>query len=100
MRLPVSFNEVDYHSDISFIQTECTFQIEQIEKDANISIDFGELYKVRTNDIYKGDYTVIPRVYPQVLFTNDKLMTDDVAISVIPLAKTKNLSNGYTVTIG
>ena len=89
MRLPVSFNEVDYHSDISFIQTECVF-----------NTDFGEVVLVKTDEVYDGDYNVIPRVYQQTLETKDKVMLDDVTVEIIPLAKTKNLSNGYTVTIG
>lgn len=89
MKLCISFNEVDFCSSINFIQTECTF-----------NTDFGEVILVETNDVYDGDYNVIPRVYQQTLETRDKVMIDNVTIEIIPLAKTKNLSNGYTVTIG
>ena len=89
MKLKVDFSEVDFHSTINFIQTECTF-----------NTDFGEIFLVKTEDVYEGDYNVIPRVYQQILDTKDKVMLDDVTVEIIPLAKTINLSNGYTVTIG
>ena len=89
MRLAVNFNEIDTELDAFFIQTGCTFHA-----------DFGEIVVVRNDEVYTGDYDVIPRVYEQILYTKDKLMTDDVTVEVIPLTKTLNLSNGYTVTIG
>ena len=89
MKLKVDFEEVDAELNVQFIQTGCTF-----------NIDFGEVVFVRTDEIYEGDYDVIPRVYQQVLPTKDKLMIDDVTIEIIPLEKTLNISNGYTATIG
>ena len=89
MKLAVNFNEVDSYIITRFIQTECTFKT-----------NFGEIFLVKTDDIYDGDYNVTPRVYQQILETKDKLMIDDVLINVIPMAKVINLSNGYTVTIG
>ena len=89
MKLKVSFDENDSALDIRFIQTECTFHT-----------DFGEVMLVKTDDVYQGDYNVIPRVYQQVLETKDKVMNDDVTVEIIPLAAVINLSDGYTVTIG
>lgn len=89
MKLTVSFSEVDSFIAARFIQTKCTF-----------NTNFGEIFQIRTDDKYEGSYNVIPRVYQQTLETRDKLMLDDVIVEVIPLAKTINLSNGYTVTIG
>lgn len=89
MKLKVSFNEIDSTISTRFIQTECTF-----------NTNFGEVFQIRTDDKYEGSYNVIPRVYQQTLETRDKLMLDDVTVEIIPLAKTINLSNGYTVTIG
>ena len=89
MRLAVDFDEVDTVLDAFFIQTECTF-----------NADFGEIFFINTDVTYEGPYDVIPRVYQQILETKDKLMTDDVTVEIIPLAKTLNQSNGYTVTIG
>ena len=89
MRLIVNFDEVDSYIATHFIQTECTFKT-----------NFGEIFLVKTDDIYNGDYNVIPRVYQQVLATKDKVMLNDVAVENIPLSRVINLSNGYTVTIG
>ena len=89
MRLAVDFNEVDSELNVCFIQTTCTF-------DAT----FGEVFFVKIDDVYEGPYDVIPRVYQQILETKDKVMNDDVTVEIIPLTKTLNHSNGYTVTIG
>lgn len=89
MKLKVSFNEVDSYISTKFIQTKCTF-----------NTNFGEIFQIRTDDKYEGDYNVIPRVYQQTLETKDKLMLDDVTVEIIPLSRVINLSNGYTVTIG
>ena len=89
MKLKVSFNEVDSYISAKFIQTKCTF-----------NTNFGEIFQIRTDDKYEGDYNVIPRVYQQTLETKDKLMLDDVTVEIIPLSRVINLSNGYTVTIG
>lgn len=89
MKLHIDFNEVDSELDVRFIQTECTF-----------NTDFGEVFFIKTDDVYEGDYNVIPRVYEQALETKDKLMLHDVTVEIIPLSKVINLQNGYTVTIG
>lgn len=89
MKLRVSFEENNSNLKTTFIQTSCLFKA-----------DFGEVTLVKTDNVYTGGYNVIPRVYQQKLETKDKVMTDDVTVEVIPLAKVINLSNGYTVTIG
>ncbi len=89
MRLKVEFNELNSTLRANFIQTKCLFET-----------DFGEVVLVKTDDIYTGDYDVIPRVYQQILPTKDKVMVDDVTIEIIPLAKVTNHSNGYTAVIG
>ena len=89
MKLKVSFNEVDSYISTKFIQTKCTF-----------NTNFGEIFQIRTDDKYEGNYNVIPRVYQQTLETKDKLMLNDVTVEIIPLSRVINLSNGYTVTIG
>lgn len=89
MKLKVNFNEVDSYISTKFIQTKCTF-----------NTNFGEIFQIRTDDKYEGNYNVIPRVYQQTLETKDKLMLDDVTVEIIPLSRVINLSNGYTVTIG
>lgn len=89
MKLHVAFEEINSEIKTKFIETTCTFRT-----------DFGELFVVRTNDVYDGNYNVIPRVYQQTLETKDKLMLDDVIVEVIPLSKVINIKNGYTVTIG
>lgn len=89
MKIIVDFEEINSCIPTKFIQTECTF-----------CADFGEVIYVKTDEVYTGDYNVIPRVYQQILETKDKVMVDDVTVEIIPLLKVTNISNGYTVTIG
>lgn len=88
MKMRVKFNEIESFC-ARFIQTECTFHP-----------FFGEIVTIRSDEVYDGEYNVIPRVYEQKLETKDKLMLNDVTVEVIPLARTLNVTNGYTVTIG
>ena len=88
MKLRVFFKEEPVFN-VKFIQTACTFHT-----------NFGEIVTIRDFDAYEGPYNVIPRVYQQVLETNNKLMEDDVTVEIIPLNTVLNISNGYTATIG
>lgn len=49
---------------------------------------------------YQGEYTVTPRVYEQYLYTDNKILTDDVTVLKIPKSEVENIQNGLTVTIG
>lgn len=88
MKLKVTFTE-EPQFKVRFVQTCCTFKPY-----------FGEIITLRENEVYEGDYNVIPRVYQQILETKDKLMEDNVTVEIIPLSKVINYKNGYTVTIG
>ena len=89
MKLRVTFRENNSKFKVKFVQTQCTFRPK-----------FGEIITIRDNDVYTGDYNVIPRVYEQILETKNKIMEEDVTVEVIPLSTVLNLSNGYTATIG
>lgn len=50
--------------------------------------------------VYDGEYIVTPEVENDIyLYTNDKLMKNDVTVKKIPYYETSNVS-GYTVYIG
>lgn len=51
-------------------------------------------------DVYDGPYVVDPDFDGQVLDTNNKMMTDDVTVNPILVARTSNPSGGTTVYIG
>lgn len=53
----------------------------------------------REHDVYKGEYEVTPKVYEQILGTNDLLMIDDVTVHEITFNKVQN-EKGMTVQIG
>lgn len=49
--------------------------------------------------IYDGVYDVTPRLSPQTLDTQGKLMREDVEVYGIPTYRTSNVGGGYTVVI-
>lgn len=51
-------------------------------------------------EIYKGEYTVIPKTSGQILKTKNLIMTDDVTVNAIPYYQVENPSSGDTVYIG
>lgn len=67
-------------------------------KKAELIVEFHGM--PTSQDIYDGEYTVIPKFIQQELDTTGKLMADDVEVLAIPVEKTINLSGGYTVVIG
>ena len=50
-------------------------------------------------DPYMGEYTVVPKMDPQVLETAGKIMLDDVTVREIPVFRVSNNSGGTTVYI-
>lgn len=63
------------------------------------TVGIGSVYRDNV-DTYEGDYTVVPKVGPQVLETAHKQMREDVTVHAIPYAEVTNAANGTTVTIG
>ena len=53
-----------------------------------------------STDPYTGDYEVTPHFAEQTLFTQGKMMTDDVTVHQIPVVRTTNPYGGQTVLIG
>lgn len=56
--------------------------------------------ETETRTYYAGSYTVTPRVYDQVLETEEHIMADDLTVETIPLEKVSNEQDGVTATIG
>lgn len=53
-----------------------------------------------SQEYYTGSYEAVPSFSRQVLDTSDKILTEDVVVTAIPVYKTVNLSGGNTVVIG
>ena len=51
-------------------------------------------------DWYDGPYDVTPTTNIQMLFTEDKTMSDNVIVLAIPYSEVSNTSGGYTAVIG
>ena len=49
---------------------------------------------------YEGDYEVTPRLVKQSLGTYHTIMLDNVTVHEIPVTRTSNPQNGWTVLIG
>lgn len=96
MELNVVFKQEDNQSfDLHF---------DQIGNGSNFfDANFGQIQQVTEyvdRDPYEGNYSIVPKVSEQTMFTKDKVMLDNVTVEAIPYAEVTNNSNGYTVTIG
>lgn len=56
-------------------------------------------YGISEHNTYMGPYVVIPKVYDQILETDDLLMSDDVTVKEITYSVTQN-EKGLTAQIG
>lgn len=65
-----------------------------------IPMSISAHYEAVNVPAYDGAYEVTPRLYPQYLDTDGKLMTDDVSVYEIPISRTTNPTGGLTVLIG
>lgn len=68
---------------------------------ASVTWSSDEYIPYHTTELpdYEGEYEVIPRLSPQVLATNERVMRSDMTIDGIPSYRTTNPSGGYTVII-
>lgn len=85
------------HRSRNAYKHRCPYPIDDNEQ---FEVDIGEIVEVHDTDPYEGDYEVTPRVYQQVLPTQDKLMINDVTVLEIPVLTVLNHAGGYTATIG
>lgn len=72
----------------------------KVEKMRTLAVDLGPVSIGKKCEDYIGTYTITPRVYEQIMETEDKHMAEDVHILEIPLTYVSNVSGGKTVTIG
>lgn len=86
-----------------FVAKFSTDQIQpnvQFDGDTEVNAVFGEVQTVGIGgELYKGDYTVIPKIDQQVMPTKGKLLVKDVTIKAIPIFRTSNPAGGTTVYI-
>ena len=77
-------------------------QVFRLNISAPSEIDVGVSTAVEAVDAehYQGPYEVTPRLYEQMLETENKLMMDDVTVYEIPITRTTNPTGGLTVLIG
>ena len=81
----------------------CAVEFE-IQENQAIEIEVDSVTVVRVGDgnaeIYKGEYSVIPKFTPQTLHTAEKILIEDVAVQKIPVTVTANTAGGNTIIIG
>lgn len=54
-----------------------------------------------SHETYDGEYTITPDPWDEtILETDNKLMTGNITVEIIPYYETSNLSGGSTVYIG
>lgn len=70
------------------------------ESGCELTPDFGEIQKIHVGgEVYRGEYTVTPKVSGQVVPTKGKLLLDDMTINPIPFFNVSNTTGGSTVYI-
>lgn len=83
---------------IRFNDTD-TFRI-CLQKNEDFKVCFGEVIKIASVDYYEGPYEVTPKAHEeQILPTNNKAMSDDVTVHMVPYYETSNLFDGKTAYI-
>lgn len=92
MIINIKFNETKQKIDAKFTDNSEHFK-------ANFG-EFVTITKYVGGEAFEGDYTVIPKISPQIMPTKEKVMINDVTIKAIPYYETSNLSNGKTIIIG
>ena len=91
MRLAITFSEKDKSFITSISETQHSF-----------NADMGSVYHVTQHiggELYRGEYSVTPRVGSQTIQTKGKVMLKDVTINPIPFFNVSNTSGGDTVYI-
>ena len=63
-----------------------------------VDFSIGMCYTIISGDKYLGEYSVIPKTFIQYLYTQDKVMSENVTVYEIPYAETTN-EYGTTVSI-
>lgn len=85
------------------------FNLKVVSNNLKLSVDTKRVHmamppiKVIIDDEapkYEGDYEVTPDKNNQVLYTQDKKMTDDLTVLAVPYHTVSNMFNGTTVIIG
>jgi len=92
----------------SFSEENKLFNVQMVEESLNFSTEFADTniitIKVPTPgadvEIYSGEYTVVPKISAQTLFTANKFLNDNMTIRSIPYYEVLNNSGGDTVYIG
>lgn len=91
MRFQVAFNQSNQRVNANFNSSQQKF-----------GASFACLQKITEyNDVdpYTGSYEVTPKVDAQTLQTAQKMMTDDLIVTAIPIYEVSNNSGGHTVYI-
>lgn len=76
---------------------DVVFDKEQVAFD----VKFREVHTIYVGaNPYTEEYIVTPKVDQQMLYTKNKIMTDDITVKAIPYFDVGNTSGGSTVYIG
>lgn len=88
---------------VKFAENDKRLAVKFFETDKKFKANFRGLQPVTEyigGERYMGDYIITPKVEPQTMQTNGKVMEDDVTIKSIPFFNVSNMSGGSTVYIG
>ena len=68
-----------------------------------LMVEFENLHEITvTGDVehYTGEYDVTPLITAQTLYTQNKMMNDNVRVDMIPTRELENAAGGVTFIVG
>lgn len=89
---------------------DVAFEIDARELDVEFNqglqeliVEFENLHEVTVvgdADYYTGEYDVTPLITAQTLYTQNKMMNDNVRVDMIPTRELENAAGGVTFIVG
>lgn len=89
---------------------DVAFEIDAQELDVEFNqglqeliVEFENLHEITVVgdvDYYTGEYDVTPLITAQTLYTQNKMMNDNVRVDMIPTRELENAAGGVTFIVG
>lgn len=78
---------------------DVAFELEALELDVEFE-NLHEITVIGDVEYYAGKYDVTPLITAQTLYTQNKMMNDNVRVDMIPTRELENDAGGVTFIVG
>lgn len=89
--------------DVAFELDARELGVEFNHDSQELMVEFENLHEITvTGDVerYTGEYDVTPLITAQTLYTQNKMMNDNVRVDMIPTRELENAAGGVTFIVG